>query len=409
MSAATAAANAIEVHTTIAGRDVAAGMLHAQADRLTFRYLPEYVALDGSYDLTPSLPRSAAPFFFTGLGPFSDSAPDRWGRRLLARESRCARLTETERLLGVNDLTRQGAIRFFLNGEPTAGSDGVPPLSDLPALLDTADAVQQDRDVPDMALRRLYRATGSLGGARPKASVWDSGALWMAKFPKPNGDDWDIIGWEAVVLHVARLAGIDVPDHRVLTIPDGEGRPRTVLLTQRFDRVLPAPSLTEAERIPYISALTALSAQDGEGGDWLDIAEFTQESGGDTRELWRRAMLGAAIGNTDDHLRNHGFLRTDGAWHPSPAFDLNPEPYEPRVADLHQTALFGDPIVTVDALCSKEALDLFAVAPGYAAQWRHTLRSALAQAMPHARMQHIDAHSTAVMAPRFAHALDMLG
>lgn len=102
----------IQVHTTVNGQDVTAGTLFTQANHATFRYSADYIAMAGSYDLAPSLPRSTAPFFFTGLGPFSDSAPDRWGRRLLARELKRTRLTEIEYLLGVNDLTRQGATRF---------------------------------------------------------------------------------------------------------------------------------------------------------------------------------------------------------------------------------------------------------------------------------------------------------
>lgn len=102
----------IQVHTTVNGQDVTAGTLFTQANHATFHYSADYIAMAGSHDLAPSLPRSTAPFFFTGLGPFSDSAPDRWGRRLLARELKRTRLTEIEYLLGVNDLTRQGATRF---------------------------------------------------------------------------------------------------------------------------------------------------------------------------------------------------------------------------------------------------------------------------------------------------------
>ena len=398
----------IQVHTTVNGQDVSAGTLFTQANHATFRYSADYIAMAGSYDLAPSLPRSTAPFFFTGLGPFSDSAPDRWGRRLLARELKRTRLPEIEYLLGVNDLTRQGATRFFIGDDPVADGSGVPALADLPDLLNTADAVQENRDVADLALRRLYRATGSLGGARPKASVWDNNTLWMAKFPKPNGDDWDIIGWEAATLHIARMAGIDVPDHRTISIIDQEGRQRTILLTKRFDRVLPSPNLQSAQRIPYISALTALSATDGEGGDWLDLAEFVRAIGADTQELWRRAVFGAAIGNCDDHLRNHGFLRVSTGWRLSPAFDLNPEPFDPQTEDTHQLTLFGDSNISVHSLFGKDALALFGVRLVDANLWASTLASALAQAMPYVRMHHMDSYSVEIMATRFSHAHDAI-
>jgi serine/threonine-protein kinase HipA len=133
---------------------------------------------------------------------------------------------------------------------------------------------------------------------------------------------------EAVTLEIARLIGINVPEHRTITVKDANEQHRTVLLIKRFDRKS-APSIEEMERIPYMSAMTALDSTDGEGGDWLDLAEFTRRIGADTVELWRRAMFGAAIGNLDDHLRNHGYLRIGRAWQLAPAFDMNPEPTRP--------------------------------------------------------------------------------
>ncbi len=395
----------IEVSTTIKGTATAAGTLFAQNDKLTFRYNPEYLANPNAYDLAPSLPRtSTAPFFFNGLGPFSDSAPDRWGRRLLNRALKRTRVSEMEYLLGVNDLTRQGSLRYAIDGVAQADDSDVPVLTDLPGLLDTADAVGQDRDVPDVALRRLYRATGSLGGARPKASVYDSGRLWMAKFPKPNGDDWDVIGWEAVTLDLANLAGLCVPNHRALDIEDVEGCHRTVLLTERFDREPSSEGPERMRRIPYISAMTALGAKDGEGGDWLDLAEYAQRAGCDMRELWRRAAFGAAIGNCDDHLRNHGFLREGNRWSLSPAFDLNPEPFDAQAEDVHQLTMFGEPNVTVALMLQNDVLNLFSMPRDEAVRWCATLHSVLARAVPMARMKQLDSRSIEIMNSRFERA-----
>lgn len=388
------------------GEETAAGTLYATGDDLSFRYTSDYLTKSQSFDLFPSLPRSMAPFFFSGLGPFSDSAPDRWGRKVLARSLKRTRVRESEYLFGVNDLTRQGAIRFIVNGEPVAGNEGVPVLANLPDLLNTADAVEQNHDVNDIALRRLYRATGSLGGARPKASVMDQGALWMAKFPKPNGDDWDIIGWEAVTLEIAGMAGITVPKHRTITVKSANEHVRTILLTKRFDRT-EGTSPDHMRRIPYMSAMTALEASDGDGGDWLDLAEFTRSVGASTRELWQRAMFGAAIGNLDDHLRNHGFLFANGAWHLAPAFDMNPEPID-GTADNHQLSLFGDTEITISRLLTKDSLALFGISLADANQWLSTFRSALMQALPRAAMRHIDQRSINLMASRFDKAISEL-
>lgn len=390
-----------------AGKEAITGTLYTSNNSTSFQYRPEYIANAESFDLFPSMPRSLAPFHFTGLGPFSDSAPDRWGRKVFARSLRRTRVSESEYLFGVNDLTRQGAIRFTINGNYVAGDEGVPVMANLPDLLNTADAVEQNHEVSNIALRRLYRATGSLGGARPKASITDSDMLWLAKFPKPNGDDWDVIGWEAVTLDIARLVGIQVPSHRTITIQDSERRNRTILLVQRFDRV-PSVDVHHAQRIPYMSAMTALEASDGEGGDWLDLAEFTRFTGSDTTELWRRAMFSAAIGNLDDHLRNHGFLRVNGSWHLAPAFDMNPEPYDEKTPDSHQLSFFGNSEVTTNALLSADALNLFGVRKEYANQWRTTLRSGLSQALNHARMQHVDSYSIELMSSRFSRAIEQL-
>jgi serine/threonine-protein kinase HipA len=391
----------IEVHTFVGDVETLVGMLYAEQDHCSFRYYPAYVAMRDSYDLAPSLPRSSAPFYFNGIGPFSDCAPDRWGRKVMARGLKRTRLCEFEYLLGVNDATRQGATRFYVQGHPMAGNEGVPMLTSLPDLIDAADKIDNDQEIADIALHRLYRATGSLGGARPKASVIDQSVLWMAKFPKSQGDEWDVIGWEAVTLQVARNIGLLVPDYRTLHVEDPQGRTRTVLLTQRFDRVDGGVS----RRIPYISAMTALNSHDGDGGDWLDLAEFTRSAGADLHELWKRAVFGAAIGNCDDHLRNHGFLRVKNAWVLAPAFDVNPEPYDSVANDVHQLSLFGNPELTISHFLTDEALDLFDVTRQFADGWLPTLRSGLSQALGIARMHHLDSHSVDLMGPRFDNAL----
>lgn len=397
----------VEVRTSVGdGEQIVAGTLYLEENHITFQYSPAFVSNPKSFDLAPNLPRSNAPFFFASLGPFSDSAPDRWGRKVYARSLKKSHISESEYLLGVNDKTRQGATRYFLDGVAVADDSGVPVVANLPDLLNAADAVEQDRKIPDADLLRLYRATGSLGGARPKASVVEGSLLWLAKFPKPNGDDWDVMGWEAVTLELARMSGICVPDHKVITLHDSTHRRRTVLLSRRFDRGKQHDGQTF--RIPYISAMTALDSQDGDGGDWLDLVEFAREAGADTTELWRRAVFGASIGNLDDHLRNHGFLRRKSGWVLSPAFDMNPEPFTSGVSDVHELALFGDHEVTISQLMGQESLTLFAVERRSAMSWLSKLRSCLAQAVGRARLRGVDNRSVEVMESRFTHSLGQI-
>jgi serine/threonine-protein kinase HipA len=189
----------------------------------------------------------------------------------------------------------------------------------LPRLLNAAEELERDEPSSE-DLRLLLHGGSSLGGARPKAHVLDThGHLGIAKFPAPMTDEWDVIRWEAVALALAEAGGIRVPEHRLHIV---EGRP--VLVVRRFDR-------DAGGRVGYQSAMSMLQGRDGVQASYLEIAEAIEERSpavhADLRELWRRIIFTILISNTDDHLRNHGFLRRSTAgWSLSPAFDLNPNP-----------------------------------------------------------------------------------
>jgi serine/threonine-protein kinase HipA len=175
-----------------------------------------------------------------------------------------------------------------------------------------------DRDLAD-----LIDAGSSLGGARPKAAVTDaSGRLSIAKFPRSGSDEWDVAGWEEVQLRLARRAGLVVAASELIPIAG-----RNVLLVDRFDR-------RGNQRVGFASALTMLEATDGERRSYLEIAEVIERdsprSTDDLAELYRRVVFSILTANTDDHLRNHAFLRERTGWTLSPAYDLNPNPDNPR-------------------------------------------------------------------------------
>lgn len=262
-------------------------------------------------------------------GSFQDCSPDRWGRNLInkrrqaeeraAGSRRLSALTDIDYLVGVSDATRQGDLRFtHVDGRDflDAGHE-VPKLISLPKSLNSADKVAEDSDDMTAVKALLEAGSGSLGGARPKASVQsDDGVLMIAKFPHRD-DEWNVIAWEKWALDVAEASGIQTPARR---LTDVGARP--VLLLDRFDR------RADASRVGYVSAMTLLNRQDGEEGDYLDIADVIPEVGArvnpDLRELYRRIVFNVAIHDTDDHLRNHGFLRAPGGWRLSPIFDVNP-------------------------------------------------------------------------------------
>ena len=341
------ASRGIEVIVHTAGEDVLAGRLWAHRGRYesaSFSYEPEYLAGADAYELDPQLRLFEGQYQTAEgremFGAFGDCAPDRWGKRLIRRNerNRASRSGTAERsfaeidyLLGVRDDLRQGALRFRDPGSGTylAEEDaGVPSLLDLPKLMNAADALERD-EADEAELRDLLRGGSSLGGARPKAHVLDvDGRIAIAKFPSPANDEWDVMRWEAVALELARLAGMKVPDWHLETL---DGKP--VLIIDRFDRT------AQGQRLGYVSAMTMLEATDHTQRSYLEIASVIQGSSpqadGDLEELWRRMVFLILISNTDDHLRNHGFLRrTTAGWSLAPAFDLNPEP-GPEPKNLH--------------------------------------------------------------------------
>ena len=231
-------------------------------------------------------------------------------------------ITELDFLLGVNDETRQGALRFKIRGNNEYLSpnekDCIPPLISLPRLLNAAERLLDSKE-SDEDLKILLNGGPSLGGARPKASVYDkNNILSIAKFPK-NDDAVNVSLWEYLALILAKKAGIDAPD---CNVENAAGK--SVLILNRFDRA-------GKNRIPFISAMTILGAKDQEEHSYIEIANaiinFSSNPEKDLKELWRRMIFNISISNLDDHLRNHGFLLNEKkCWELSPAYDMNPVP-----------------------------------------------------------------------------------
>lgn len=313
-------------------------------DAIRFEYDPAWLRSNEAphpFGLDPGLPPFAGPHFATAQGQlpgiFQDMAPDRWGRVLMerreaieARESaRPARaLRDWDFLVGVNDATRQGALRLrdpenaqFVDAREL----GAPPFArmrDLEALVARLEEPGVE-ELPQYRewLMQLIDPGASLGGARPKASCMaEDGALWMAKFPATD-DRRDIGLWEMLAHRLAMRAGIDMPDARAIRFsPRGH-----TFMVRRFDRA------GDSRRL-YASAMTLTGHVDGAAASYLDIVQAIELLGHpaaiamDLAQMYRRVLFSVLIGNRDDHLRNHGFLRVAGGWRLSPAFDINPNP-----------------------------------------------------------------------------------
>ncbi len=302
-----------------------------------FAYAPDYLGTPGARSIDPHLPLVTGNQYVDGLpGGFQDCAPDRWGRNLIQKRHRARategaprQLNDVDFLLGVSDLTRQGALRFAEGGTFVHPSSDVPRLVELPQLLDAADRLTTRADEFDAVKILLEAGSGSLGGARPKASVRaDDERLLIAKFPH-RSDEWDVMAWECVALDLAGDAGIDVPERQLVRVADD----RHVLLLTRFDRD------SDGHRVPYLSAMSLLEARDGDWHDYSEIVEALTDFGSsvatDLVQLYRRVAFSVAVHNTDDHLRNHGFLSFAGGWRLAPAFDINPNP------DLDESRVTG--------------------------------------------------------------------
>lgn len=311
---------------------------HGQSS--VFEYVDEWLDNPDAFALDPSnLPLEGSQIYTTSdksalPGALRDTAPDRWGQQLIKRAFRKAGearvLSEIDYLLAITDQTRIGALRYKRENEDSFGHDighyRVPPLIQLPALMNAADAVQTNTETAE-DLKLLLNEGSPLGGARPKSAIMDSdGTLAIAKFPKPD-DDRSIPHGEVLAMKLAAKAGLNVSAARLL---DVVGRP--VALITRFDR-------RDSQRIPFLSAMSLLGLNDGDEATYTDIAEcirmYSSEPTADLHELWRRIVFGVLIGNLDDHLRNHGFLYDgDDKWRLSPAYDLNPVPLVEKAREL---------------------------------------------------------------------------
>ena len=305
-------------------------------DEERLRDLTNNVSLDP--DLGMFKGRQYAPADKLMFGVFEDSCPDRWGRLLMKRreaiiakreERKPRTLTEADFLIGVYDETRMGGLRFSASKGGAFLSDdkelATPPWTTLRKLESASLAFEKNDDgMEEKWLKQLVAPGSSLGGARPKASVLaPDGSLWIAKFPSKN-DDINVGAWEMVVHDLAKLCNLNVPEAKL----ENFSKTGSTFLTKRFDR-------DGKRRIHFASAMTLLGKKDGanatEGSSYLDIASIIRQNSvspkKDLLELWRRMVFNMAVSNTDDHLRNHGFIMEKEGWILSPLYDVNPNIY----------------------------------------------------------------------------------
>jgi serine/threonine-protein kinase HipA len=305
----------------------------------SFEYDKEWIKSKQQMLLDPDIQFYSGPQFPNNkenFGIFLDSMPDTWGRTLMKRRinqeakekgEKARTLYDIDYLLGVYDESRMGALRFktepdgpFLDNNNTSPT---PPWSSIRELQNAAKMLENNDDNEEVQkwLSVLMAPGSSLGGARPKANILDEDKeLWIAKFPSKN-DTIDKAAWEMLAYELAINAGINMAPSRIEKIAGNYN----TFFTKRFDR-------ENGERIHFASAMTMMANSEDAIRDntpsYLDIADFIQNNGTKITEnlhqLWRRIVFNIAVSNTDDHLRNHGFILTDEGWILSPAYDINP-------------------------------------------------------------------------------------
>lgn len=305
----------------------------------SFAYEKDWLTSNQAFLLDPDIQHYSGPQFpdsKENFGIFLDSMPDTWGRTLLKRRAHSlakkqgkspSNLYEIDFLLGVYDESRMGALRFKLDPQGDFLDNSVhsptPPWSSVGQLQHAVDCIESDQDNDEVQkwLAQLIAPGSSLGGSRPKANILDEHKhLWIAKFPSKN-DTIDKAAWEYVSYQLALKAGINMAESKISKV---SGKYNT-FFTKRFDRI-------KSERIHFASAMTMTGNNEdilrNTTASYLDIAEVIQQYGANVKEdlaqLWKRIVFNILISNTDDHLRNHGFILSDKGWLLSPAYDINP-------------------------------------------------------------------------------------
>ncbi|RSX56203.1 HipA protein [Bifidobacterium dolichotidis] len=312
-----------------------------------FQYDSDYLHDPHAYALSPDFPLRSQLYHCQGIPSFlQDQLPDYWERSLQSQQwnsnsgaaplhgnpSQGACLPSDQYLSheptndwdllsqGI-DIARQGNLRLAVQGNSTfLNTKEIPQQSQLSTLFDAVWSVSKNEATTTQVCQLIQAGGSSLGGSRPKVVVRNGAKILIAKFPQPY-DQYDVVAWEKTALDVAAIAGIPVPQSQLLTIDHHH-----VLLLERFDRV---NSQLNGPRIPYLSAHTLLHSPDLSLVDWADLADFmlsfVAHWGEDKEQLFARICFNLLINNTDDHMRNIGFLRYPSGWALAPAFDLNPE------------------------------------------------------------------------------------
>lgn len=314
------------VFSTLFGDPAPVGVVNLRDGLFGFAYASSWLERRDAYPLDPlHLPLRKDSFYAKRLfGPLADSQPDSWGQRVILATHQQKPSNEIEWLLASRG-RGVGAIAYSASRSKTLPDYQAPSMDDLSKVIEAMRSIQASEIITDPELACLVEYGSSFGGARPKTIIQSEGREWLAKLPR-NDDVFDQVRVEAASLEMASEAGIDVPDFRLINIED-----TPVLLVERFDRS------NGHSNAHYLSGESVLSVRTIRETDFQKeysyqglataIRKFSDQPTSDMQALFRRMVFNVSIANTDDHLKNYGFVyRPASGWALSPAFDLLPHP-----------------------------------------------------------------------------------
>ena len=317
------------VHVDLGDGDkVLAGQLLVDKQRGRFKYARAFIERSDSFPLDPvNLPLNAevhenprtreAPGVF---GVLIDAGPDEWGRRQLSKTRQPPPVTDVEFLLAASG-EGVGALHFTSEIRDTPKPTPKRPFENLIHLQKIADDIEAGREV-DQSLEPFFFHGSGLGGARPKTLIDHDGRSWIAKFNRES-DLVDMCKVEFATMQMAREAGIEVPDVQLTETARGP-----VVLVARFDQ--------DGDGQHHLISVASLINKfditqfDESAMSYPGINQLAKRIGGRTSGLpaaiFRRMLFNVAIGNTDDHLRNHAFYKKVGSaeYELTPGYDIVP-------------------------------------------------------------------------------------
>jgi serine/threonine-protein kinase HipA len=310
------------------GEKVLAGQLLVDDKQGRFKYARAYVEDARAFPLDPiNLPLTGdvhlnprtreTPGVF---GVLIDAGPDEWGRRQLTKTRRPPPVTHVEFLLAASG-EGVGALHFTAEIRDAPKPTPPRPFENLVHLQHIAADIESGKEV-DRSLEPYFFHGSGLGGARPKTLIEHDDRQWIAKFGR-DSDLVDMCAVEYAAMRMARDAGIEAPD---VTLTQTDRGP--VVLVERFD--VDAAGQHHLVSVASLINKFDITQFDEAAMSYPGILQLGKRIGSRTEglaeEIFRRLLFNVAIGNTDDHLRNHAFYKRAGEaeYRLTPGYDIVP-------------------------------------------------------------------------------------